>query len=233
MPINPHLHIAPPDGDGEPLVLVHGGWTDHTTFDAIAGPLAGSFRLIRYDRRGHTLSRDARAGAPTPRRTDEDDLAAIVEALAPGGAHLFGTSYGASIVLALAARRPELVRSVVAHEPPLMSLTPDPEVEALFASVQAQIAAGDAAGWHPALLRGRRARAGRLGPGARVAARGGDRQRPDVRRPRGDRRRGRDRPRRRSRATPDRSSSPTATRAPRGCRAPRRPWPRGPAATCG
>jgi pimeloyl-ACP methyl ester carboxylesterase len=142
----PPLHIAGPDGDGEPLVLVHGGWTDHTTFDAIAGPLARSFRLIRYDRRGHTLSRAARAGAPTPRRTDEDDLAAIVEALAPGGAHLFGTSYGASIVLALAARRPDLVRSVVAHEPPLMSLTPDPEVEALFASVQAQIAAGDAPG---------------------------------------------------------------------------------------
>ena len=145
MPTNlPPLHIAGPVGDVEPLVLVHGGWTDHTTFDAIAGPLAGSFRLTRYDRRGHTLSRAARNGAPTPRRTDEDDLAAIIASVGP--AHLFGTSYGASIVLALAARRPELVRSVVAHEPPLMSLSPDPEVEALFAGVQAQIAAGDAAG---------------------------------------------------------------------------------------
>jgi pimeloyl-ACP methyl ester carboxylesterase len=142
----PPLHIAAPAGDGETLILVHGGWTDHTTFDAIAGPLAGSFRLIRYDRRGHTLSRAARAGAPTRRRTDEDDLAAIVEDLAPGGAHLMGTSYGASIVLALAGRRPDLVRSVLAHEPPLMSLAPDPEVDALFARVQRQIAAGDAEG---------------------------------------------------------------------------------------
>ena len=142
----PPLHLDASPGDGQPLVLVHGGWTDHTTFNAIAGPLAESFRLIRYDRRGHTLSRAARGGSPTPRRTDEDDLAAIIQALAPGGAHLFGTSYGASIVLALAARRPELVRSVVAHEPPLMSLAPDAEVDALFASVQAQIAAGDAPG---------------------------------------------------------------------------------------
>ncbi len=68
------------------------------------------------------------------------------EAIALGPAHLFGTSYGASISLALAIRRPDLVRSVLAHEPPLLGLLPDPEVEALFAGVQDQLAAGDIAG---------------------------------------------------------------------------------------
>jgi pimeloyl-ACP methyl ester carboxylesterase len=137
------LHVEPPAGDGEPLVLVHGGWTDHNTWAALVAPLARSFRVVSYDRRGHSLSE--RGPGPTPRRQDEDDLAALVEALGSGPAHLVGTSYGASIALALAGRRPELVRGVVAHEPPLLGLFPVPEAEAQFASVQDQIAAGDAA----------------------------------------------------------------------------------------
>ncbi len=66
--------------------------------------------------------------------------------LGGGPAHLVGTSYGAAISLALAGRRPELVRSVVAHEPPLLGLVPMPAVEAGFRSVQDQLASGDVAG---------------------------------------------------------------------------------------
>ena len=65
-----------------------------------AGRLARTFSVIRYDRRGHSRSQYA---GPAPRRRDEDDLA---EALGLGPAHLVGTSYGASISLALAVRRP-------------------------------------------------------------------------------------------------------------------------------
>lgn len=133
------LHVTPPAGEGDPLVLVHGSWTDHTAFAAVAGPLARSFRVVRYDRRGHSRSQYA---GPAPRRRDEDDLAELIELLALGPAHLVGTSYGSLISLGLAVRRPDLVRSVVAHEPAL----PDAAAAALFASVQAQIAAGDATG---------------------------------------------------------------------------------------
>ena len=138
------LHVEPPLGAGDPLVIVHGGWTDHTAFDAVVGPLARSFRVIRYDRRGH--SRSEYGPGPAPRRRDEDDLAELIEALGLGPAHLVGTSYGAAISLALAIRRPELVRSVVAHEPPLLGVVADPAVEALLASVQDQLADGDIAG---------------------------------------------------------------------------------------
>ena len=137
------LHVEPPAGEGDPLVFVHGGWVDHTTFDAVAGRLARTFSVIRYDRRGHSRSQYA---GPAPRRRDEDDLAELVEALGLGPAHLVGTSYGGSISLALAVRRPDLVRSVLAHEPILLGVVPDPEVEALLASVQDQLAAGDVAG---------------------------------------------------------------------------------------
>ena len=138
------LHVEPPLGAGDPLVIVHGGWTDHTAFDAVVGPLARSFRVIRYDRRGH--SRSQYGPGPAPRRRDEDDLAELIESIGSGPAHLVGTSYGATISLALAIRRPELVRTVIAHEPPLLGVFPDPAVEALLASIQAQLADGDIAG---------------------------------------------------------------------------------------
>jgi pimeloyl-ACP methyl ester carboxylesterase len=137
------LHVEAPTGDGDPLVIVHGAWTDHTAFDAVVEPLARSFTVIRYDRRGHTRSDYC---GPAPRRRDEDDLAELIELLDLGPVHLLGTSYGASIALALAIRRPELVRSVLAHEPPLLGLVPDPATEALLASVQDQLAAGDVTG---------------------------------------------------------------------------------------
>jgi pimeloyl-ACP methyl ester carboxylesterase len=138
------LHVAPPIGDGELLVLVHGGWTDHNTWAALVEPLARSFRVVRYDRRGH--SRSERGPGPALRRQDEDDLAVVVETLGRGPVHLVGTSYGAAISLALAGRRPDLVRSVVAHEPPLLDVVPAPAFAAIVAAVQDQIAAGDAAG---------------------------------------------------------------------------------------
>jgi pimeloyl-ACP methyl ester carboxylesterase len=138
------LHVAAPTGDGDPMILVHGGWTDHRTWSMLVPLLAQRNRVISYDRRGHSLS-DYGPG-PSPRRRDEDDLAALIDELGAARVHLVGSSYGASIALGLAGRRPELVRSVVAHEPPLTGLCPQPAVEAQFASVQDQIEAGDVEG---------------------------------------------------------------------------------------
>jgi pimeloyl-ACP methyl ester carboxylesterase len=107
-------------GKGEPIVLVHGNWVDHTTWMFAASELAADHRVLTYDRRGH--SRSERRTGPAPRRVDEDDLAALIEALELAPAHLVANSYGASISLGLAGRRPELVASVVAHEPPLLAI---------------------------------------------------------------------------------------------------------------
>jgi pimeloyl-ACP methyl ester carboxylesterase len=137
------LYVDAPIGEGEPLVLIHGGWTDHTTWSRLVAPLSQSFLVARYDRRGH--SRSERGAAHPTRRRHEDDLAALIERLDRAPAHLVGTSYGALIAIALAGRRPDLVRSVVAHEPPALDLVQLPEVEALFDSVRAEIAAGDPA----------------------------------------------------------------------------------------
>lgn len=134
-------------GSGEPLVLVHGSWSDHTIWDLVAPELARSFTVVACDRRGSGAS--AR-GLPATRRDHEDDLARLIEDLALGPVHLVGTSFGGSIALGLSARRRDLVRDVVAHEPPLTGLLEaGPEIAAVFAAVDevaAKIDAGDAEG---------------------------------------------------------------------------------------
>ena len=132
-------------GAGEPLVLVHGGFSDHGNFRAVVAGLAESFRVVTYDRRGHSLSeRPAPLGS---RRDQEDDLAALIETLAIGPAHVVGTSFGSAIALGLAGRRPDLVRTLTAHEPALPALSSrGPAVLAAIRAALARVARGDAEG---------------------------------------------------------------------------------------
>jgi pimeloyl-ACP methyl ester carboxylesterase len=104
-------------GDGDALVMVHGSWGDHANWALVVPELSRSFRVITYDRRGHSQS----TGDGTT-RDDVDDLARIIEELGPAAVHLVGNSFGAIISLKLATSRPELLRSVFVHEPPLFNL---------------------------------------------------------------------------------------------------------------
>jgi pimeloyl-ACP methyl ester carboxylesterase len=109
---------------GNPLVLVHGSWGDHHGWDLVVPALAKSFRVLAYDRRGHSLS--ARPAAQGSVREDVADLAALVEHLDLAPAHVVGNSFGGVIALRLAAERPDLFRSLLVHEPPLLGLLDDP-----------------------------------------------------------------------------------------------------------
>ena len=136
-------------GRGDPLVLVHGSWVGQDTWDFVRPGLAESYRVVSYDRRGHGQSeRPAEQG---PRSGQEDDLAALIEELGCAPAHVAANSFGGSIALGLAARRPELFRTLIVHEPPLIAtIADDPALEALmdeFAakrrSVDERLEAGD------------------------------------------------------------------------------------------
>ena len=107
-------------GSGDPLVLVHGSWMDHHTWDQLAPSLAERFRVVSYDRRGHSQSE--RPPGQGSVREDVADLAALIEDRGLAPAHIIGNSFGGSIVLRLAIDRPELARSLAVHEPPIMSL---------------------------------------------------------------------------------------------------------------
>lgn len=140
-------------GTGEvPLVLVHGSWGSHHNWDLVVPALAESFRVLTYDRRGHSESeRSPEQGSV---REDVADLAAMIEHLGPGPAWVAGNSFGASITLRLAGERPDLLRGIIAHEPPLFSLLANDravapmlaEVGKTIGAVIDRIASGDHAG---------------------------------------------------------------------------------------
>jgi pimeloyl-ACP methyl ester carboxylesterase len=37
---------------GDPIVLIHGSWTDHSNWNPVVAGLSGNFRVLTYDRRG-------------------------------------------------------------------------------------------------------------------------------------------------------------------------------------
>ena len=123
-------------GSGDPLVLVHGSWADHHVWDSVVASLAGSFRVLAYDRRGHSASE--RPPGQGSVLEDADDLAELIEELGLAPAHVAGNSFGSLVVLRAAASHPGVFRSLIAHEPPAFPLLAGGEFESALADVQAR-----------------------------------------------------------------------------------------------
>jgi pimeloyl-ACP methyl ester carboxylesterase len=113
-------------GAGPVVLLICGGIYDAAALAGLAGLLADRYTVITYDRRGN--SRSLLDGAPEPFGVDvhADDAHRLLAAVAgTEPAFVFGNSSGGVVGLDLAARHPEQVRAVVAHEPPVFALLPD------------------------------------------------------------------------------------------------------------
>ena len=94
------------------------------------GTLAGHFpdrTVMTYDPRGSERSEKADPASPVTPDDHADDLHRLIQELDRGPVDLFASSGGAVNALALVARHPEDVRTLVAHEPPLASVLPDRE----------------------------------------------------------------------------------------------------------
>ncbi|MCU1364648.1 MAG: alpha/beta hydrolase fold [Ilumatobacteraceae bacterium] len=102
-----------------PLIgLVHGTMDRSTGMLRLSRRLDGRYRVLRYDRRGYGRSVDASGTHPGP-----FDMAAqvadLVDLLAGRRAVLIGHSFGGDVVLAAAARHPDLVAGVAVYETPM------------------------------------------------------------------------------------------------------------------
>lgn len=98
-------------GHGEPLVLLHGGFTDSRDFAGNLATLDKAFRLLMPERRGHGHTPDV--DGPFTVELMADDMIAFMEKVVGGPAHLAGYSVGATVAMLVALRRPDLVRQLV------------------------------------------------------------------------------------------------------------------------
>ena len=108
-----------------PLLLVVGQPMTSGGFAPLADLLAEDHTVVTYDPHGVGESTvDDPSLAVTP-EIEADDLAYVIDALGGRQADVFGSSGGAVAGLALAARHPDKVDILIAHEPPVADLLPD------------------------------------------------------------------------------------------------------------
>jgi 3-oxoadipate enol-lactonase len=100
------------DGDNGPwLIFSNSLATDLSMWDSQARELAGAFRVLRYDQRGH-----GKTDAPAGRYTFDlliDDAVALMDALRIDRAHFCGLSMGGATALGLAQRHPDRVNHAI------------------------------------------------------------------------------------------------------------------------
>jgi pimeloyl-ACP methyl ester carboxylesterase len=112
-------------GSGSALLLISGGPTDADVYAGLAPVLADNYTIVTYDPRGNSRSTAESPAKDWGIDVHGDDAARLLDAIGKGPADVFGNSGGALVGLNLAARYPEKVRAVVAHEPPAVELLPD------------------------------------------------------------------------------------------------------------
>ena len=111
-------------GEG-PVVLLLGAPMAAADFTPLAEALATDHTVVTTDPRGIASSvLDDPQQDSTP-QLRADDVAAILDALGAQSADVFGSSGGAVTGLALVSAHPTRVRTLIAHEPPVLELLPD------------------------------------------------------------------------------------------------------------
>jgi non-heme chloroperoxidase len=109
------------DGQQPPVIFIHGGLDDYRCWQ---------FQVDSFSRKYHTISYSRRFAYPNRwmgnvarDNTVEDnakDLAQLIRKLDLAPAHLVGASYGAFIALYCVSKNPELAKTMILNEPPIM-----------------------------------------------------------------------------------------------------------------
>ena len=115
------LHYEDSGGSGEPILFSHGLLWNTALFAPQTAALKGHYRCIAYDHRGQGQSADDTREAIDMDLLTEDAVA-FIKALNLGKVHFCGLSMGGFVGMRLAARHPELVRSLI-----LCETSADPE----------------------------------------------------------------------------------------------------------
>jgi pimeloyl-ACP methyl ester carboxylesterase len=124
-------------GEGDPLVLLHGGIGSGQMFAGLAPALAANRRVIVVDLQGH--GRTADVDRPFDVAAMADDVAGVIEQLA-GSADVLGYSLGGSVALRLAIQHPERVNNLMVVSVAIKRSGNHPEVIAAMDAMSAEAA---------------------------------------------------------------------------------------------
>jgi pimeloyl-ACP methyl ester carboxylesterase len=120
-------------GQGEPLVLLHGGMCTNETWGAQASAFSERFRMLAPERRGHGHTADVEG--PLTYGDMATDTIGFLDEVVGGPAHLVGWSDGGIIGLMVAIARPDLVRKLVVIGTNYDTAGVVPEAEEMFAQM--------------------------------------------------------------------------------------------------
>lgn len=105
------IYYTEQGGGDETIVFGHGLLMDTSMWDAVAPQFANQYRVICFDFRGQGRTADPGQGYDIG--TLVEDTAALIQGISAKPVHYVGLSMGGMVGLPLAARHPELLRSLV------------------------------------------------------------------------------------------------------------------------
>ncbi|HEX6120918.1 MAG TPA: alpha/beta hydrolase [Dongiaceae bacterium] len=126
------------EGDGRPVVFVHGGMSDNRCWDVHRPNFTSRYRLIAPTMRYYGLSPWPDDGRNFSIQVHANDLAAFISALKLDPVALVGWSYGAAVILVMAAQHPQLVERIFLYEHGLATFVADPAAAARAADDRLQ-----------------------------------------------------------------------------------------------
>jgi pimeloyl-ACP methyl ester carboxylesterase len=150
------------EGQGRPVVFVHGAISDYRVWDGQREAVATHNRFIALTMRYFGTEPWPDEGAKYSMKTHSDDLVAFLQHLDAGPVDLVGWSYSGPIALLVTVQHPELVRSLFLDEPSTLALVTDPadlriatkDRTAMAATAATAVKAGDIAGAVKSLFNG-------------------------------------------------------------------------------
>jgi pimeloyl-ACP methyl ester carboxylesterase len=119
-----HYDVRSADSSAHPVLLIIGSPMGADGFVTLAGHFADR-TVVTYDPRSSGRSQRTDGALQTTPDEHADDLHRLISALGYGPVDIFASSGGAVNALALVAKHPEQVRTLVAHEPPAFAELPD------------------------------------------------------------------------------------------------------------
>ena len=121
-----HYDVRGHDASTQPVLLLIASPMGADGFTTLAGHFADR-TVVTYDPRGAGRSQRTDGALETTPDEHADDLHRLISALSTGPVDIFASSGGAVNALALVAKHPEQVGTLVAHEPPATQELPDRE----------------------------------------------------------------------------------------------------------